>query len=229
MDTLNLLQKQNPHIKIYPVTDEAFFPFGRILYEAKADQAVAAARKLWKVSDGVSASASIPEFEADQDLQTTIATRVFAEMPVEVGWVLGRNSKLNGVEYHQSSEVHIPLEDCILLLADWREIVWRPQPLFDTKFIRAFYLPKGVITELKPWSLHYVPINVSKKYGFCNIFVLPRGTGEPLQHPKSATPDHRMMIARNQWLMVHPDATHLVDYGNYVGLIGENIEIAQLD
>jgi hypothetical protein len=70
---------------------------------------------------------------------------------------------------------------------------------------------------------------VSKKAGFCNIFVLPRGTGEPLQHQKSDAPDHRIMIARNQWLMVHPEAKDLVESGNYVGLIGKNIEINQLD
>ncbi len=229
MDSLKMLQQLNPETEIHPVTDRAFLPFGRILHEAKADQAVAAARKLWHPADGVGAAASVPEFEGDADLQATIATRVFAEMPVEAGWVFGRNSKLNGVEYHQSSEVHIPLEDCVLLLADWREIEWEKRPSFDTKHIRAFYLPAGVIAELKAWALHYVPINVSTKAGFCNIFVLPRGTGEPLQHPKSATPDHHMMIARNQWLMVHPDASPLVAGGNYVGLVGKNIEINQLD
>ncbi len=229
MDTLKMLQQLNPGIEILPVTDPAFLPFGRILHEAKADRAMAAARGTWHAADGVGAAASVPEFEADANLQSTIAVRVFAEMPVEVGWVFGRNSRLNGVEYHQSSEVHIPLQDCVLLLADWREIDWEPRPAFDTKHIRAFYLPAGVIVELKPWALHYVPINVSKQAGFGNIFVLPRGTGEPLQCPKSATPDHRIMVARNIWLMVHPDAAALVESGNYVGLVGKNIEIAQLD
>lgn len=229
MDTIDQLQQLNLDIKIFSVTDKVFLSFGRILFDAKADQAIAAARKMWKVSDGVGASASVSQFEADQDLQATIGLRIFAEMPVEVGWVYGRNSKLNGLEYHQGSEVHIPLEDCIFLLADWREIEWDMAPSLDTKHIRAFYVPKGFITELKAWSLHYVPINVSKKTGFCNIFILPRGTGEPLQHSKSDAPDYRMMIARNQWLMVHPDAKDLVDSGNYIGLIGKNIEINQLD
>jgi Domain of unknown function (DUF4867) len=229
MDTLYQLQQQNPDIEILPVTHKAFTPFGRVLFEAKADQAIEAARKMWKLSDGVGAAASVPQFEADQDLQATIGLRVFAEMPVEVGWVFGRNSRLNGIEYHHGSEVHIPLEDCILLVADWREIVWTPEPSFDTRHMRAFYVPKGVITELKAWSLHFVPINVSRKAGFCNLFVLPQGTGEPLQYPKSDAPDYRIMIARNQWLMVHSEATDLVKSGNFIGLTGKNIEINQLD
>jgi len=229
MDALSELRKINSKIEILSVVDKDFLSFGRVLTEAKADLAINAARGMWKVTDGIGAAASVPEFEADKNLQTTIGTPVFAEMPIEVGWVYGRNDRLNGLEWHHGSEVHIPLEDCVFLLANWLEIQWSPKPSIDTKHILAFYAPKGTIVELKNWALHFVPINVSKKTGFCNLFVLLRGTAEPLQMPKSMASDHQVLIARNQWLIVHPKAADLVKAGNHVGIYGENITINQLD
>ncbi len=229
MSVLSELQSKNPHIQINPVTDASFRRYGRVLTAVKADQAVSAARKMWVVKDGFEAATSVPEFEADQELQKTIANRIYGEMPVEVGWVYGRNNTLNALEYHQGSEVHIPLEDIIFLVAHYEEIEWRPNPYLDTNKVQAYFAPRGTITELYTWGLHFVPINASKKTGFCDIFTLPKSSGDPLIHPKPDTPDGRILIAKNQWLICHPEAEGMVADGHFPGLYGPNVSIHQLD
>ncbi|MEN6524300.1 MAG: DUF4867 family protein [Anaerolineaceae bacterium] len=228
MSVLSDLQKINPQIHILPVTDPSFTRYGRVLTNGKADEAIKAARKLWVLKDGFAAATSVPEFEADKDLQTTIANRIYGEMPVEVGWVYGRNNTLNALEFHQGSEVHISLEDTIFLVAHYEEIEWRPDPYLDTNKVKAYFAPKGSVTELYTWGLHFVPINASAETGFCDIFTLPRGTGNPLTLLKPNTPDGRILIARNQWLFCHPEAKGMVADGNFPGLYGPNVVINQL-
>jgi len=226
MSTLSDLQAKNPQIKIYSVTDPEFKAFGRVLSNVKADAAVAHARKVWKVDDSIGAAVSVPEFEADKDLDKTISQRIFGQMPVEVGWVYGRNSMLNALEYHQGSEVHIPLEDTVFLLYKFEDIDWTSEGMIDTTKVKAFFCPKGIITELAGWALHYVPVHVHQHLGFCDIFVLPKGTGTALTSPKSDTVDGKLLVAKNQWIIAHPD---LKDSGNVIGMKGPNIKINPLD
>ncbi len=228
MSVLSDLQAKNPHIAILPVTDPSFARYGRVLSDVKADLAVSEARKKWVLADGFAAATSVPEFEADADLQRTIADRIYGEMPVEVGWVYGRNDTLNALEFHQGSEVHIPLEDTVFLVAHYEEIEWRPEPHLDTNKVRAYFAPRGTVTELYTWGLHFVPINASAKAGFCDIFTLPRNTGNPLSKPKPNTPDGRVLIAKNQWLFCHPEAKGMVEDGHFPGLYGPNVKINQL-
>ncbi len=225
MSMLSELQAKNPHIKILPVTDPSFARYGRVLTGTKSEQAVNAARKMWVLKDSVDFSTSVPEFEADADLKTTIADRVYGEMPVQVGWVFGKNNILNALEYHQGSEVHIPLEDTVFLVAHYEEIEWRPEPYLDTNKVKAYFAPRGTVTELYTWCLHFVPINASEAAGFCDVFTLPRMSGSALSHPKPDSPDGRILIAKNQWLIAHPEAKDLVDGGNFPGLYGPNVVI----
>jgi len=207
MDTLLSLQQKNPHIEILPVTDPSFSKFGRILNGAKADKAVAHARKVWKVEDKIDAVVSVPEFEDDMDLQTTIGNRVYGGLPIEVGWVYGRNDALTGVEWHQGSEAHVPLEDCVFLLAHTNDVKWNPEFSLDSSTIKAFYCPKGTIVELFQWALHYAPVMVSKSTGFCNLFVLPKNTGASLPFtPNASLPDSAPLVAVNVWFVGHQDS-----------------------
>jgi hypothetical protein len=226
MSTLSDLQAKNPHIKIYSVTDPEFKAYGRLLPEAKADLAVSEARRMWKLTDSVDYATSVPEFEADKDLDRTICQRIYGQMPVQVGWVFGRNSMLNALEYHQGSEVHVPLEDTVFLVLKFEEIDWTPDPLIDTNKIKAFFCPKGTVAELAGWALHFVPIHVHQHLGFCDVFTLPRGTGGELTNPKPDTKDGQLMVAKNQWIIGHPDVK---DSGFIHGMKGPNIKINPLD
>ncbi len=226
MSTLSDLQAKNPHIKIYSVTDPEFKAYGRLLPEAKWDAAQAHARKVWKVEDSIGADVSVPEFEADKDLDATVSRRIYGQMPVEVGWVYGRNSMLNALEYHQGSEVHMPLEDVVFLVYKFVDIDWTPDPMIDTTKLKAFFCPKGTVAELASWALHYVPVHVHEHLGFCDLFTLPKGTGTPLPLPKSDTPDGKLLVAKNQWVIAHPD---FKDSGCVSGMTGPNVKINPLD
>jgi hypothetical protein len=226
MSTLSDLQAKNPQIKIYSVSDPEFKAYGRVLPEAKASHAIAQARKMWKVNDAVDFSTSVPEFEADKELDASISERIYGQLPVQVGWVYGRNSMLNALEYHQGSEVHVPLEDVILLVLKFEEIDWKPEVMIDTNKVKAFFCPKGTVAELASWALHFVPIHVHQHLGFCDIFTLPRGTGSALTSPKPDTVDGKLLVAKNQWIIGHP---YVKDSGFVYGMKGPNIKINPLD
>jgi hypothetical protein len=226
MSTLSDLQAKNPQIKIHSVTDPEFKAYGRVFTDAKADAAIAHARKVWKVDDSIAANVSVPEFEADKDLDATISQRVYGQIPVQVGWVYGRNSMLNALEYHQGSEVHMPLEDVVFLLYKFEEIDWTPDPMIDTTKVKAFFCPKGTVAELAGWALHYVPVHVHQHLGFCDVFTLPKESGTALTSPKPNTADGKLLVGKNQWVIAHPD---FKDSGCVVGMKGPNIKINPLD
>jgi len=226
MSTLSDLQAKNPQLNVLPVSDAAFARYGKVLSGTQADKAIAAARQMWKVADGVDYAVSVPEFEADVQLVQYLSQRMYGGMPIEIGWVFGRNNALNGLEYHQGSEVIFVLEDVVLLVALANEITWEPDAYLDTKKVKAFYAPKGSVVEMPSWCMHFVPVNVSKQTGFCNLFVLPRGTGTALDFTPPASPEGKILGAKNMWLLSHPDAA---GEGKHAGLRGENIFVNQLD
>jgi hypothetical protein len=96
---------------------------------------------------------------------------------------------LNALEYHQGSEVHIPLEDTVFLLYKFEDIDWTTEGMIDTTKVKAFFRPKGIITELAGWALHYVPVHVHQHLGFLRYLRFSKGTGTALTSPKSDTVD----------------------------------------
>jgi len=227
MSVLSELQKINPEIEILPVDDESFVKYGKVLSGIKADKAIRAARKMWQVEDWVDFAVSVPEFEADTELVKQFTQQVYGGMPIEIGWVFGRNNALNGLEYHQGSETAIVLEDVVFLVALTTEMQWNPDAHLNTSHVHAFYAPQGIIVELSTWSMHFVPINVSKNIGFCNLFALPRGTGTPLTFTPPSTPEGKILAATNLWMLAHPEVKSMDD--KHPGLRGKNITINQLD
>ena len=45
------------------------------------------------------------------------SVNAYGGMPVQVGYCNGNNTKLNCLEYHRGSEINIPANDMVLLLA----------------------------------------------------------------------------------------------------------------
>jgi hypothetical protein len=223
------LQEKNPHLQILPVSDVSFKRYGKLLSGIPAEKATAAARRMWKVADNVDFAVSVPEFEADTSLMDTLSRRMYAGMPIEIGWVFGRNYALNALEYHQGSEVIVVLEDVVLLVAHANDITWEPDAYLETSKVRAFFVPRGTIVEMPSWCLHFAPVNVSRKAGFCNLFALPRGTGTPNDFKPIPSPEGKLIAGTNLWMIVHPDAVDMVRQGRHPGLRGKNIVIEPLD
>jgi hypothetical protein len=149
-------------------------------------------------------------------------------MPIQLGWCYGSNEHLNGLEYHKGSEVIVAVTDVVLLLGHYQDILWKPEPNYDTSNLKAYHLPQATVVEIYPWCLHFAPTEVSKEQGFCILVALPKLTNFPIENFPKREGEGKLLFARNKWLLVHPEAQALIQEGAFAGLVGENIQIKSL-
>ena len=105
----------------------------------------------------------------------------------------------------------------ILLLGDQRQM---ENGIFDTKNIKAFLVKKGESVEIYQTTLHFCP-SMSNGQVFKNVVILPRGTNTPL----TVAVKDKKLVARNKWLVCHPESKKHVDMGRVIGITGENIVV----
>ena len=209
-------------MKIYSVSDPEFKPYGQIvdgLDEVKASLLNAlAATPLPENTDYV------PEEPAMQALPAAkaVSDHCYGGMPVQLGWCNGHNTRLNCLEYHRDSEFNLSPEDFILLLAKQDEI---EAGKLDTGKVKAFRVSAGTMVEVFATTLHYAPCHVDPARGFHVLVALPRGTNCEKPEICCNTTEDRLLWAKNKWLLAHPDSAEAAQ-GAYVGLVGENLDIA---
>ena len=209
-------------MKIYSVYDPEFKHYGQIV-EGMEDT-VAEILSVLKDAPLPEGVGYVPEWEALQELpaMVEVSEHLYGGMPVQLGWCNGHNTKLNCLEYHRDSEFNLGTENFILLLARQDEIT---DGVLDTSKVKAFWVPAGVMVECYATTLHYAPCHADASKGFRVLVALPQGTNteKPVFEPKSW--EDRLLRARNKWLLAHPDSSEAAD-GAYIGLVGENIDIA---
>ncbi|WP_246625147.1 DUF4867 family protein [Fictibacillus nanhaiensis] len=168
--------------------------------------------------------ASDPLLEGDP-IKQRLESNFYGEMKVQIGYCNGRNSTLNGLEYHKGSEINIAVTDMVLLLGQVQDIV---NNTFHSKNVRAYFIPKGTAIELYETTLHFAPCKVHDS-GFKCIVILPEGTNSPLETPlaerKNITDEDKLLFMKNKWLLAHPDRKPLIEKGAHPGIIGENLEV----
>lgn len=208
-------------MKIYSVYDDEFRPYGQVLEGYDVSCLLKAMKTIALPEEGTAYEPSIPALEATCAFGE-FTNNAYGGMPVQLGMCWGHNTKLNCLEYHRDSEVNVGDVDFILLLAKQGEIC---DGVLDTACVKAFKVPAGVPVEVYATSLHYAPCQSSKDCGFRVAVVLPRGTNTaaPGAAPKNA--EDKRLTARNKWLLAHPEAAE-AKQGAYIGLKGENIDIA---
>ena len=170
---------------------------------------------------GVAYEPSIPALEATC-LYGQFQNNAYGGMPVQLGMCWGRNTRLNCLEYHRDSEINIGASDFILLLAKQEEIA---DGMLDTAKIQAFRAPAGAVVEVYATSLHYAPCQ-TEDTGFRAAVVLPKGTNEAKPVFSPVNEEDGWLTAKNKWLLAHPESSE-AGQGAYVGLTGENIDIAK--
>ena len=205
-------------MKIYSVYDKEFKPYGKVLEGFDTAELIDAMNRIDLPASGTAYEPSIESLE-DCAVFEELRDRAYGGMPVEC-W--GRNTKLNCLEYHKDSEVNIGAEDFVLLLALMSEI---EDGKLDTGKVKAFRVPAGVAVEVYATALHYAPCHVDAEKGFRVAVVLPRGTNTAAPSIKAANEEDRMLWARNKWLLAHPESDEAAS-GAYIGLTGENIDLA---
>lgn len=209
-------------MKIYSVSDPEFKAYGQIV-----DGMEGTVREILNVlkdapqGEGVD---YVPEYAPLQELPACveISEHCYGGMPVQLGWCNGHNTKLNCLEYHRDSEFNLGTEDFILLLAKQDEI---EDGVLDTGKVKAFKVPAGVLVEVYATTLHYAPCHCDESKGFRVLVALPQGTNTDKPVISGKTTEDKRLWARNKWLLAHPESSE-AKQGAYIGLAGENIDIA---
>ncbi|MDR3337645.1 MAG: DUF4867 family protein [Treponema sp.] len=207
-------------MKLESVKDEAFREYGQIiegfdfsaLLRVLRETAPCPEDKIIYMADE-GALEALPIFE---DLKRDY----YGGLPIQIGYCAGFGTKLNALEYHRDSELCIPADDIIIMLARQSEIE-KPQWTLSSSKVRAFLAPAGTGLELYATTLHYAPAASSEK-GFRNICVLPRGTNGPKPDIKIKGGENSLCLAANKWLIAHGEAKNEISNGAHVGLLGEN-------
>lgn len=209
---------------ILSVNDPAFAPYGRVIDGYDTDTLLdTLCEKTPKPETGTIYEPSVQALEA-LPIAKELSARFYGGMPIQLGCCNGRNTVLNCLEYHRDSELNIPADDMIFLVATATDI---KDGKLDTAAVKAFSAKAGKVVELYATTLHYAPCSADKQTGYRVVVVLPKGTNLDKPAITPANEEDRMLFAVNKWLLAHPDAPEAMQDA-YIGLTGENIDIADL-
>ncbi|MBR7184252.1 MAG: DUF4867 family protein [Clostridia bacterium] len=210
-------------MQILSVYDDAFRAYGRVVegMEAMVAELLPVLAET-PLPDGVG---YVPEEPALQALAAAdaVSVHLFGGMPAQLGWCNGHNSRLNCLEYHRDSEYNLGATDYILLLAKQDEIT---DGVLDTARVKAFRVPAGVLVECYATTLHYAPCHADAAQGFRVLIALPKGTNTAKPAITPTGGDDALLWACNKWLLAHPESAEAAE-GAYIGLVGENIDLAR--
>ena len=214
------LKTINPHLNIQEINDLSFKEYGKIITGYDFSDLIRYLERETSIpEEGNIYKASVPELEAFA-VYERLSKGFYGEMPIQIGYCNGRNSTLNGLEYHIGSEIDIAATDLALLVGRLQDVVDNRYP---AESVDAFFVPKGTALQLYETTLHFAPCKTSAD-GFKCIVILPRGTNEPLENDKALYGD-KLLFARNKWLLAHPERKPLMEKGAWPGITGNNIEI----
>jgi len=209
-------------MKIYSVYDPEFKPYGQIV--TGLDEAVKEILEALATTPQPEGVGYVPTDPVLQELPAAveISEHCFGGMPTQLGWCNGHNTKLNCLEYHRDSEFNLGTEDFILLIAKQDEIV---DGILDTAKVKAFKAPAGVMVECYATTLHYAPCSAKLGDGFQVMVALPKNTNTDKPAIAVKSFEDKRLWARNKWLLAHKDTSEAAA-GAYIGLVGENTDIA---
>ena len=206
-------------MKILPVNDVAFRKYGRVVKNVDFTELVKVLETT-PVPQDVVYEPSVKQLE-ELPVMKILTEKTYGELPVQVGYCNGHNSKLNALEYHRSSEINVAATDAILLVGKEQDIT--EDFTYDTALAEAFLLPQGMAVEMYATTLHYAPCGVDGA-GFQVAIVLPKGTNLDLEESHEGGEDGHL-TAKNKWLLGHPEGG--LPQGSPMGLVGKNLCVTE--
>ena len=207
-------------MQILSVYDEAFRPYGRVV-EGYPVEGLLKALAETPCTDAVVYEPRIESLHQAENAQA-IGEALYGGMHFQFGFCNDVNTKLNCLEWHRDSEFNLGTEDFILLIAKQEEII---DGKLDTSKVKAFKAPAGVLIECYATTLHYAPCSAKAGQGFRVMIGLPENTNTDYRPGGGGNTMDAMLWARNKWLLAHPETGEAAQ-GAWVGLVGENIDIA---
>lgn len=218
-DNYERMRKLNCEIEIYSVHDDKFLSFGNVITGYDFSELMEQMEKTAIPEDGNVYVAS-DELLEKVNVKSALQSSLYGGMDIQIGYCNGKNSTLNGLEYHKCSEVNIAVTDLVLLLGHVTDI---QHNVFSVDRVSAFYIPQGTAVELYQTTLHFAPCKVQDT-GFKCVVVLLKGTNEPLTEPALImTDEDQRLFKKNKWLLAHPERKVLIEQGALPGIYGPNI------
>ena len=139
-------------MQILSVNDDEFRKYGRVVDNVDFTALIEELKRT-PVPAGVVYEPAVKELEA-LPVRLDISQIVYGEMPVQIGYCNGHNSKLNALEYHRDSEINIAATDMILMLGLLTDV--SKEHTYDTANVKAFLVPAGTAVEVYATTLREV-------------------------------------------------------------------------
>ena len=202
MNRLLTLRELNPDKHISSIHDSAFSPFGRVLDSSDSGPLLDFSLQHFADVEAPETRYTASDSEMEKyPVIEEIARTVFGEFDIQAGCCYGYNVRMNGMEFHKSSEVLGAATDMILTVGRVQEIEVQGESYsWDSSLTKFFFLTAGAIIELYATTLHLAPCRVSPE-PFNAVIILPRGTNTPLENETDKT-----LWMKNKWLLAHPDS-----------------------
>jgi hypothetical protein len=219
------LNTENPDLGILPVTDPSFSSYGAVHRKLRVDSLLGAMDRWITVTDGVVCEPDPAGMDRCPRETAPIVRTVFGGMEdLQLGWMHGRNSVLNSLEYHKCPEAVVAASDMVVFVGLAQDIVW-PEGTYDISRVKAFFVPRGTLYEVLPCCLHGTPTHARRADGFRCAVMLPRGTRSPVDLPPSAEGEAALLHGRGTWLIAHPSEPSFQGTSVHFGLIGRSIQL----
>ncbi len=219
-EMLKTLRQKNPNLTLYSVLDPEFAPYGRVIEGADCAALHKAMLETPIPEQGNMYVASEPILEAT-DMTAWIREGVFGKTDVQMGFCNGRGFTLNSLEYHKCSEVNYSTTGCVLLMALQSDV---KNGRLDSRDVVGFFLPAGVLVEVRPEVFHFAPCRIGEG-GFNCLVVLSKGVNAEFSEPAAVKTGEAAMLWRvGKWMISHPDSPQ-AGLGSYVGIDGENLQV----
>ena len=131
---------------IHEITEECFKKYGKVIDSIDLTELVSTMQTVEIPADVVYE----PSISALEKLKcaTELQQKTYGELPIQIGWCIGNNHKLNAVEYHRCSEVNIAATDAILILGRQQDI--SVENTYDTSLMEAFVIPSEQQSSFMP-------------------------------------------------------------------------------
>ncbi len=218
---ISILKNKNSGLEIKEITQESFEKYGRLLPSEFYQKAFEFLRTLKIPVHGNQYIAHDPLFK-DYVGDKGTYNDVFGYSPIQFGYVNGKNSKLNALEYHKSSEINICESPLVLMVGHKQDIV---NNIYDSSKLEVFYIPAQTVIELNPGVLHFSPCRVTEEGFKCGV-ILPMKTNVEFVSASAVNSlEDKLLFKTNKWLLAHEENETLIAKGAYPGLKGINYEI----
>lgn len=220
-----LLTKLN-HRPIYNIEEERFKTYGRALTAIDFSSSIDFIINQTDIpEEGNIYQASVDALEAEE-IVSVVSLEVYGGNEIQIGYCNGRNSGLNGLEYHKGSEVFVAVTDCMLILGHLWDVVHNQ---YESDQAEVFFVKAGQAVELYQTTLHLSPCKVYEQ-GFQSIIILPRGTNYDFDAPiKTRLEEGQILFKKNKWMIAHTEWEPLLRQGVKPGILGERIVLNYIE